>query len=333
MQAASSIAHPCAPDETSSNSENSPILLSIIIPVLNNASQANHTIKKLTAEPPSKPVEIIIVDDGSNPPIQINTESTENSQLKLLRLKKNQGRAGALNTGIRSASGLYMTFLDVDCVPETGYMKNIQHNILSGTLILFGDIHFFSGDPFFDRYGNRVQARRRTKLDKWTISLTSANVTLHRDLVLAVNGFDPAYRHYGFEDRDFFLRLAQSFPNLTPMYKTDCSVKHVDVICLRKILKKFETSGCHTARIFQSKHPDAYRKMPMYYFDTQANPIYRYIPYWILSTANQGLSTTLRGLFFLGYKLNLDWLAIPALKGMNGLAFMRGTLAKDASNV
>ncbi|MBK1692971.1 glycosyltransferase family 2 protein [Ectothiorhodospira mobilis] len=314
---------------TISKADHHSTTLSIIIPVVNNASQAAATIQALAAEAIPDPIEIILVDDGSDSPIQIDFEATENLKFIPVRLKKNQGRAGALNAGIDAASGLYMTFLDVDCMPTPSYVENLRHAISIGAPIIFGDIQFDSGDSFFDRYGNRVQARRRSRIDQWAISLTSANVTIHRNLVLAINGFDPDYRHYGFEDRDFFLRLSHAFPDVLPVYDASCSVRHVDPIHLEDILAKFERSGCHTAGLFRTKHPDAYREMPMYYFDAQANPVYRHIPDWLLVTVIQGLGTALRLLFITGYKLGWHWVAAPALKGLNGLAFMRGTLSAN----
>ena len=305
--------------------------LSIIIPVLNDATQATATLRALAAQPAPEPLELILVDDGSKPPIRVDIEVPEDRRFTALRLEHNQGRAGACNAGIGAASGIYLTFLDVDCVPGPGYLASLLRAVSSGAPLVFGDIHFASGDPFFDSYENGVQAGRRARLDQWATNLTSANVTIRRDLVLAVDGFDPAYRHYGFEDRDFFLRLNRAFPDLRPVYNSDCAVEHVDPPRLEGMLAKFERSGCHTAALFRRQHPDAYRTMPMYRFDARGNPVYRHAPDWLLNAVEHGLRMAIRSLFTAGYRLRWDWLAVPALKALKGLAFMRGTLSAEGT--
>ena len=54
--------------------------------------------------------ELLVVDDGSTPPAL----ATEDPRVRVVRLDRNVGPAGARNTGVRAAIGRYVTFLDDD---------------------------------------------------------------------------------------------------------------------------------------------------------------------------------------------------------------------------
>lgn len=57
-------------------------------------------------------VEVIVVDDGSSPPAQIE----QHGDARLIRTPANRGVCAARNVGLRSARGEYVTFLDDDDV-------------------------------------------------------------------------------------------------------------------------------------------------------------------------------------------------------------------------
>jgi glycosyltransferase involved in cell wall biosynthesis len=241
---------------------------------------------------------------------------------------ENQGRGSACNAGVAESRAAYITFLDVDCVPQEDFVANLTVEIARGAPLIFGHIRFASGDAFFDRYENSVQLRRRSAMDSWATSLTSANVTLRRELVLAVGGFNNVYRHYGFEDRDLFLRLQRAFPDIHPVYSDACLVEHVDRPQLAVIESKFERSGRFTARRFRSDHADAYRRIPVSHFDARYSRILRSAPDWSLKSGVWALHPIVRWLFHLCHDREWDQLAAFALKVLKGLAFMRGTLSE-----
>jgi glycosyltransferase involved in cell wall biosynthesis len=86
-------------------------LVSIIVPTYNRAHEVQRAIDSALAQT-YQPCEVIVVDDGS-------TDETPNLlaqygvQLKAVR-QNNQGRSVARNTGIKTARGEYIVFLDSD---------------------------------------------------------------------------------------------------------------------------------------------------------------------------------------------------------------------------
>lgn len=303
-----------------------PPLVSIVVPVYNTSEQARVLVEAITAQNTDNPIELILVDDGSDSPLSVEPTTTKNIDIKIKRLTKNIGRAAARNQGIAKSTGGHVTFLDADCIPLPGYLDNLIQYLKEGTALVFGHIEFQSGDAYFDRYENNVQANRCSDLDNWELKLTSANVTVRRDILDAVNGFNAGYRHYGFEDRDLFIRIRRAFPDLSPVYAADCSVQHVDPPALDQILDKFYISGQYNAVVFRKDHPEEYRKMIQCRFDTRFHSLYSVFP-----------DSLLRGISSLGLKFakflfqtarTNGWtsLADASLKLMKGLAFMQGTL-------
>jgi glycosyltransferase involved in cell wall biosynthesis len=301
-------------------------LVSLVVPVYNSSEQVRVLVDAIAAQNTNAPIELILVDDGSESPLSIELAESWNIDVRIERLAKNVGRAAARNQGIAKSTGGHVTFLDADCIPLPGYLDNLIRYLKEETALLFGHIEFQSGDTYFDRYENIVQANRCSDLDNWELKLTSANVTVRRDILEAVNGFNADYRHYGFEDRDLFIRIRKAFPELSPVYAADCNVEHVDPPALDRILDKFYISGQYSAVVFREAHPEEYRKMMQCYFDTRFHLLYAIFPDLLLC----GISTL--GLKIAEFSFQAarakEWmpLADASLKLMKGLAFMQGTL-------
>lgn len=94
-------------------------LLSVVIPVFQRQSLAERAIRSVLEQNVS-PIEIIVVDDGSPEPFALPPELAMPS-VRLARHETNRGAAAARNTGMRHASGTWLTFLDSDDVllPDT----------------------------------------------------------------------------------------------------------------------------------------------------------------------------------------------------------------------
>ncbi|MDZ7842503.1 MAG: glycosyltransferase family 2 protein [Gammaproteobacteria bacterium] len=80
--------------------------LSIILPCLNESATLPGLIEKLEARYPG--AEIIVVDDGSIPPVPATGSA------RILRHPKTIGNGAAIKTGVRNATGDYLVFMDAD---------------------------------------------------------------------------------------------------------------------------------------------------------------------------------------------------------------------------
>lgn len=87
------------------------ILVSVIIPCYNGENYLAEAIQSIRNQ--SQPVfEIIVVDDGSDIPVE-SLELTDKSSLRIVR-QQNKGQGSALNLGLTLALGTHVAFLDHD---------------------------------------------------------------------------------------------------------------------------------------------------------------------------------------------------------------------------
>lgn len=87
-------------------------LISIIIPVYNAESYIKKTIQSVLNQT-YRPVEIIVVDDGSTDQSAENIRQFQQPEVKY-HFQSNLGAASARNRGIELAKGEYLSFLDAD---------------------------------------------------------------------------------------------------------------------------------------------------------------------------------------------------------------------------
>ena len=87
-------------------------LVSIIIPTCDRPALLQRALASARAQTWT-PAQIIVVDDGSRPPLESScTQNIANAHL--LAHSERRGPAAARNTGIRAANGVFIAFLDDD---------------------------------------------------------------------------------------------------------------------------------------------------------------------------------------------------------------------------
>jgi glycosyltransferase involved in cell wall biosynthesis len=86
--------------------------VSVVIPCHNRAAKLQHAVGSVLGQQlaPGVALEMIVVDDASEPPIAAVPEANA----RVVRLERNLGPAGARNRGIAAATGEYLAFLDSD---------------------------------------------------------------------------------------------------------------------------------------------------------------------------------------------------------------------------
>jgi glycosyltransferase involved in cell wall biosynthesis len=87
-------------------------LVSAIIPTFNRAAMAVAAIRSVFAQT-YKPLECIVVDDGSADDTSSLLEKEFANKIKLIR-QENRGVSAARNAGIKAANGCFIAFLDSD---------------------------------------------------------------------------------------------------------------------------------------------------------------------------------------------------------------------------
>lgn len=88
-------------------------LISVIVPVYNRQQAAISAILSVQAQT-FEDIEIIVVDDGSTPALQLTDALSADPRLRLVRQTSNKGQSAARNTGAREAKGRWLAWLDSD---------------------------------------------------------------------------------------------------------------------------------------------------------------------------------------------------------------------------
>jgi GT2 family glycosyltransferase/predicted SAM-dependent methyltransferase len=97
-------------------------LISIVIPVFNKHEMSQDCIQAVM-DTTEQPYEIIVVDNGSDPPF--TPQFTGFNELRLIRNDENKGFPIAVNQGIRESNGEYIVLLNNDVTVTPGSINNI----------------------------------------------------------------------------------------------------------------------------------------------------------------------------------------------------------------
>jgi len=170
-------------------------LVSIIIPVFNYGRFLAEALDSVMAQS-YRPVEVIVVDDGS-------TDNTREIALSFPEIQyfyqKNQGEAVARNTGIAKARGKYIAFLDADDTWLPDKLK-IQIQYLEEHTGL--GCTFCKIQNFIEPGVNLDPKAVSSLLESDQIGL--ATIVTKKDIFAQVGGFDSRYK-VG-TDFDWFVR-------------------------------------------------------------------------------------------------------------------------------
>src|SRR5262245_48981954 len=94
--------------------------VSVIIPVYNRPQLGERALRSAVAQQ-VEGMEIVVVDDCSNPPFRLAPDIAENPNVRLIRNERNGGASVARNNGVALAKGNWIAFLDSDdyWLPDT----------------------------------------------------------------------------------------------------------------------------------------------------------------------------------------------------------------------
>jgi len=122
--------------------------ISIIIPVFNEEDSVAQVIKKVSQIPLSLEKEIIVVDDGSTDKTkEILVALRKDFDFTLLFHQRNQGKGGAIKTGIKFATGDLILIQDADLEYDINdYPFLISPFLESGAEIVYGSRNLKKND-------------------------------------------------------------------------------------------------------------------------------------------------------------------------------------------
>ncbi len=218
----------------------SPPSISVIIPTLNRPLALEACLDALAAQTqPGRTFEVVVVDDGSSPPLDLDASRWAHAFDLLLIRQEKMGPGGARNTGVTAARGEWLAFTDDDCLPTPIWLKTMVEALERHPSAIVGG-STFNGLPY-DLYAETSQLVIELAYEHFNSGpggayfFASNNVAVRRDLHMALCGFDAGFRFIGAEDRDWCDRWRLSGRSL--VWERCAIVEHRHAQTLRQFVR------------------------------------------------------------------------------------------------
>ncbi|MGA9522139.1 MAG: exopolysaccharide biosynthesis glycosyltransferase EpsD [Myxococcaceae bacterium] len=252
--------------------------ISVVIATYNRPVLVERLLRQLAAQSLSgRSFEVVVVDDGSSPPVAPRLNALELPfRLKVVE-QKNAGAAAARNAGAESASGDLLVFVDDDMQVSPDFLQEHLTPHLGGErVVVLGRI---KGDPalasmpLFERWHQRLLDRLANEIRTGAAApqgslLYSGNFSVRRCDFLDVGGFDTRLGHA--EDTELGMRL--EFAGVRFLFSEQASTLHgSDHTSLEKWRLRAGKYGRFDLRISR-KHPRLRDASPWHYL-YELNPV------------------------------------------------------------
>jgi GT2 family glycosyltransferase len=187
----------------------------VVVPTYNRLERLHRVLQSLAEQDIDEPFEVIVVSDGSTDGTDHYLQGDELPLPITTCLQENQGPAGARNTGVERASGDLVVFIDDDVVAEAGLLRchRDAHRRLGERAVVIGPMlnppdHAMS--PWI-RWEQAMLAKQYDDMLDGKYRATprqfyTGNASVRREHLMAVGGFDTAFRRA--EDIELAFRLA-----------------------------------------------------------------------------------------------------------------------------
>jgi glycosyltransferase involved in cell wall biosynthesis len=197
---------------------------SIIIPTYNRANFLLDTINSVLLQNYSY-FEVIVVDDGSTDQTPFIMEQFTTNRIKYIRTE-NLERGSARNTGVKAATGDYVTFLDSDDKIYFNYFSNAAESLMKNNFPEFyhQEYEVKNEDGKLINYGHYYDAQEIEFLVKGN-PLSCLGIFIKREIALAFP-FVEDRSLSGSEDWELWLRLAANFGIIADKRVSSCLVIH-----------------------------------------------------------------------------------------------------------
>jgi len=196
---------------------NAPKLISTVITTKNRHRLVPNAIRSVLAQ--NYPaIEVIVVDDGSEPPIEL---PIDDPRVRLIRNEKSKGLSAARNIGFRASRGEYLSMLDDDDYYLPGKLET-QADYLDEhpeVDLVFSRV-VVKGKAGEERYYLGQDHVHSPVINAFAFNLINPSSALMRREVFESIQFDERLVKY--EDTLFFNRVCFSFP--TAYLPADVSV-------------------------------------------------------------------------------------------------------------
>jgi len=223
-----------------------PLTFSIIIPSYCRPQRLNHCLKAIAQlDYPRDLLEVVVVDDGSEPPLDAVVEPWQSEiPVRLIR-QANAGPAAARNAGAFQATGEFLVFTDDDCAPAVDWLQQLElqtmqfpdHLIGGRTLNALPENLYSTASQLLIDY---LYEYYNVRLGQATF-FASNNFAVPTDRFRELGGFDVTFPLAAGEDREFCDRWL--YYGYKMHYAPDVVVRHAHHLQLRTFWKQHSNYG------------------------------------------------------------------------------------------
>ncbi|MGH7517641.1 MAG: glycosyltransferase [Gemmatimonadales bacterium] len=239
-----------------------PVRISVVIPTYQRCASVRRTLEALARQTmATTEYEVVVSIDGSVDGTKEMAEGFPAPYRLSAIWQPNRGRAAARNAGIRIATGDLVVFLDDDMEPVPAFLvAHHDAHPLGSRRAVVGPVPI-PDDPSLPPIVHYRRCGTNALLDRLAQpgyrlafrDVYTGNLSLPRNVLREVGGFDETFRLYGHEDYELALRLEKAGVEL---------VFSPQAVAYQRYDKDFAglARDCvargHTAVLFAEKHPD-----------------------------------------------------------------------------
>lgn len=210
------------------------IIVSFIIIAYNEERSVGQCLESIQKQNGLQDYEIVVINDGSKDSTAtvVSQYAKKNQKIKLLTLPANQGRGAARQTGVKSAVGKYLAFVDADITLPENWLEKVMPYMEQFDAV--GGIAMPDGDSTYICQKFCLEPKPLPH----TYGITGSNSIYKRSVFDKIT-IDPQLR--GGEDTDINLKMVQSGYKIKLL--NDLIVNHKEDITFKKSLKRMFSFG------------------------------------------------------------------------------------------
>jgi glycosyltransferase involved in cell wall biosynthesis len=212
---------------------------SVVVPTFNRPLALEGLLEALVGQDyPRDRFEVVVVDDGSAPPLSgLEERWGERLNLRVIR-QENQGCGPARQTGVDHARGRFLAFTDDDCRPTSCWLSELaRHLAAHPEAAVAGSTHnAMEGSTLSEAtqlvVNHLILSGQRNGALRFA---PTCNLAFPRTQLASIGGLDPKWHNSGGEDRDLCIRWTSAgFPlQLEPA----AEVRHHHPLTLKQFLR------------------------------------------------------------------------------------------------
>lgn len=193
--------------------------VSVVIPAYNHIELTLACLLSISAHPPARTFEVIVVDDASTDATQALLPTVAN--LVYLRQETNSGFVPTCNLGAEKARGDYLLFLNNDTQVTDQWLDALADTLdddpragIAGSMLVYPSGHLQEAGASLHRDGtttlfglNQDPGASRYNVPREVDHCSGAALMIRRALFQELGGFDTRYAPAYFEDADLSMRV------------------------------------------------------------------------------------------------------------------------------